>query len=112
MRRQPKCSSDGGGSQANNKAVHRARLQLPKWFSQKVWDLTVQVSTFGWQTNLVTFNIVPNDSLVFQYAEDGDLCGIRSLFSQGLASPLDCDEDGNPLIKVSLGAVHVQTVVD
>lgn len=58
------------------------------------------MSTFGWQAQLSTFNVVPRNALVFDYVQDGNLSGIRTLFAQGLASPMDVDPDGHTLLVV------------
>lgn len=41
-----------------------------------------------------------NSSLIFQHMLRGDIKAIQSLFSQGLASPFDVNENGKPLLSV------------
>lgn len=81
--------------------AYRVRFQPPKWFSQKAWDLTFNALTSGWQMNLATFNVIPEDSLVFEYAQVGNLAGLRKLFADGLASPLDYNPNGWTILDVS-----------
>ena len=48
----------------------------------------------GWDFNLRQYNIRPEESLVFQYADAGDVTGLQGLFDKHEASPWDCDENG------------------
>ena len=52
--------------------------------------------------------IVSYEAALFQYIDDGDLCGIKRLFEHGLSSPFDMDPTGLTGLAVSEAAnVHV-----
>ena len=48
-----------------------------------------------------TFNVVPTGSSIIKYIQKNDLEGVRKLFAEGQASPLDVDPRGNSLLQVS-----------
>ncbi|KAK3178386.1 hypothetical protein OEA41_000521 [Lepraria neglecta] len=48
-----------------------------------------------------TFNVIPEDSEVFQLIAGDDLQGLRGLFDSGKASPFDVDSHGYSLLAVS-----------
>ncbi|KAH8781190.1 hypothetical protein F5883DRAFT_169007 [Diaporthe sp. PMI_573] len=78
----------------DGETTYVVRFQLPKWLSQKVWNVSVNRACSGWQMTLWTCNIVPADSPGFRCIWDGDLDGLIDLFNRGLASPRDCDPTG------------------
>ena len=59
-------------------------------------------STQGWQNSLKTFNPVPDDALIFEYCEKGNISAVRGLLSRGLASVKDTNSDGYTPLHVSL----------
>lgn len=58
--------------------------------------LNVQISRrFGcWTWRARQFPLVAKDALIFKYARDGNLSGVRDLFQHKLASPFDVDPRG------------------
>lgn len=66
-----------------------------------MWDLVMTKSYGGWEFSLRPLNIRPNDSLVFDYATNGNVSGLLKMFSSGEASPFDHDEAGRSLLHVS-----------
>lgn len=78
------------------------RLSLPLWITNRAWELNVSTSQNRWTTSLRTYNIIPDDSLVFYLCEDGDLQGVKALFESGRASPFDVDPKGRTLLFVRI----------
>lgn len=74
----------------------RVSYYFPRW----LWGLMVTThlaytSRDGLELHrLRTPRIIPIGSKIFTLAQTGDLEAIRSLFTQGLASPYDVDQDG------------------
>ncbi|KAH6999568.1 hypothetical protein EDB80DRAFT_724903 [Ilyonectria destructans] len=68
-----------------------ARLQLPRWITNKAWDIMVAP---GPNISLRAYSVVPDDSPVFECVRTGDVDKMLDLFRQGAASPLDVDQDG------------------
>lgn len=56
--------------------------------------VAVARSTQGWKQNLESYRAVPDDSAIFMHSFKGDLGAVRSLFSSGMASPLDTNSQG------------------
>ena len=53
--------------------------------------------------------IVSFQASIFQYAGEGDLCGIKRLFKYGLSSPFDVDPRGTSTLMVSQAAYFCMT---
>lgn len=85
-------------------------IKTPKWMSKHIRQLALDRSTSGWQFTLKTYGIVSSDSQVFKACEAGDILGMRKLFDAGLASPFDCNEDGDNLwtVSLSVGSNHLK----
>ena len=73
-------------------------LHPAQWLLRCGVNLGVRVavarSTQGWKQKLETYRAVPDDSLIFDYCIEGNLDGVRSLFSSGRASPYDTGSGG------------------
>ncbi|KAI8680351.1 hypothetical protein NCS57_00315600 [Fusarium keratoplasticum] len=85
-----------------NTRVHQARLQLPRWILQKTWDFQFYRSYDGWKFQLKNWNICPNDSPIFRFAEKGRTDLILEAFDRNEASLHDVNEDGDTLIEISM----------
>lgn len=96
------------------KVAYSACIQLPKWLSQKVWDISISRACSGWQGTIYTWNIVPYGSPSIFCAQTGDLDGLIDLFNRGLASPRDCDPSGSTLLAVRsmMTLVEISTMTD
>ncbi|MCJ1386123.1 hypothetical protein MMC17_009248 [Xylographa soralifera] len=81
-----------------------ASYRWPAWLMNRTWYLRVLKAHCGWDFKFRQYNIVPDSSLVIQYAEVGNVAGLQQLFDHLLASPWDCDQFGNTLIH--LAALH------
>jgi Fungal N-terminal domain of STAND proteins len=80
----------------NSKARFRASIRLPTWLCRRVWEFAVTHAQCRWSMHLRTYNIVPDNSLIFHYCESGNLAKVRMLIESGEATPLDVtmlDED-------------------
>ena len=77
------------------------RLGLPTWLGRKVWELYSFRAQTEWAIRLKTYNIIPHDSLIFQYSEDGNVTGLRDLVQQNPASVFDRDPAGRTALFVS-----------
>ena len=67
-------------------------------------DVLISRSTQGWKNNLSsrTFRAVPMDALIFQFCEDGNLEGVKTLLARGDASLMDRCPKGLTLLHVSI----------
>ena len=61
-------------------------------------------STQGWQFSIGSINLVPDDALIFQYCEQGNVELVRDLLSMNLASVRDVDSYGRTALHVSHAA--------
>jgi len=77
-------------------------VRMPAWLINRAWEIQYMKARKGWNFNLSIYNIVPHNSLVFQYATSGNLEGLRDLFKSGLASPFDMDMNGFTVLHVSI----------
>jgi hypothetical protein len=80
----------------------RLRFQTPKWLFgvTRVIELYEGQANAGWNFNIQVYKVVPHDSPIFTMAADGDIHGIKHLFSTGQASPFDRDEWGRTVLDV------------
>ena len=63
----------------------------------------VSTKTFDARShNLRTFGTVPDNALIFEFCQKGNVAGIRSLIQRGLASPFDRDVGGWTPLHVSV----------
>ncbi|KAL9068370.1 MAG: hypothetical protein Q9157_006521 [Trypethelium eluteriae] len=65
------------------------RFQLPTWLCCRIWDVAIITAQCGWTAHLRTYNVIPEESLIFRYAEHGDVARVRNLIENGEGSPLD-----------------------
>lgn len=91
---------DKKGGSTDRRLVFAARIHLPWRLIQKACELSVERAISGWQLNIRVYNVVPESSLVFRYAKEGDATGLRELFKNGHASPFDRDIRGHSTIWV------------
>lgn len=77
---------------------------FPKWFvSMNLKLYLTHLPRTGPQFQLSTTRRVPDDSLSIAYAMQGNIDGLKFLFSQGLSNPRDVsDSRGFTLLRVSL----------
>ncbi|KAF4413646.1 hypothetical protein CFRS1_v009288 [Colletotrichum fructicola] len=83
------------------RTVHQLCLQLPKWISQRVFDLQTYRSNVGWQICLKTWVRRPTYSGTFRDVYEGKLSDVERALAVGDASLLDRDGDGRTLLHVS-----------
>ncbi|KAK2753517.1 hypothetical protein FQN54_007907 [Arachnomyces sp. PD_36] len=78
------------------------RAALPTWLSGKVWEVYTAKSQVEWAFRMRIYNIIPCDSLIFQYAKDGNVDGLKYLLHHEQRSIFDCDSEGqNALCKAT-----------
>ncbi|POR32257.1 Uncharacterized protein TPAR_07535 [Tolypocladium paradoxum] len=83
-----------------------AHIQLPRWLSESVYELRSITGVGGWTYTYRTYNIIPDNSEIFQRIRRGDKEGVLELFRTGKASPFDRDANGFSLLHEA--ALHVQ----
>jgi hypothetical protein len=86
----------------------KARIQTPKWLFgvSRAIEICESGATVGWTFNIQVYNVIPDDSPLFEMARAGDVVGIQHLFSTGQASPFDRSFDGYTLLDVSYSHVE------
>jgi hypothetical protein len=62
---------------------------LPAWLSNRAWQWRQYEKYSGWRTVLQTYRVIPGDSPLFGFAEQGDIEGVRKLFKNKQASVSD-----------------------
>ena len=70
------------------------RYRATAWIMNRVWELQTRYAYTGWTFVPRLNNMIPYDSLVFQYASRDDVRGLQELFHMRKASPSDCNEWG------------------
>lgn len=78
-----------------------AYFRAPAWLINRAWAIEGRRACSGWNFSLSTYNIIPSDSLVFKYAQNGTVNDLQGLFQNHLASPFDVDEYGHTVLHVS-----------
>jgi hypothetical protein len=78
----------------------RLYLQMPRWWSDAVWEFTRMSSVAGGSFQYRMYNMRPSNSEIFLSARDGNLKKVQELLDSGQASCLDIDQRGRSLIEV------------
>ncbi|KAE8448537.1 hypothetical protein EG329_009418 [Mollisiaceae sp. DMI_Dod_QoI] len=98
-----KPSLDLGPNQSENEEkleIETNFTLVPSWWVvrfgvAKVFKFDIkELSTQGWQANMATFNLVPSDSVIFDFCREGNLDAVRSLLTHGKASVKDVTAEG------------------
>jgi hypothetical protein len=77
------------------------RLALPLALSGKVWEFYTAKAQNEWAFRFRTYNIISESLLIFEYAEKGNVDGLKSLLQCNQASVFDCDDTGRTVLHVS-----------
>jgi hypothetical protein len=80
----------------------RLKLQLPAWFSSRVWEFARVDAQQGWNLYFRAYNQRPNNAQIFVCCDNGDFYGARQLIDKGEASILDITASGENLLSLSL----------
>lgn len=84
----------------------------PEIYHQSRWlqNMAIQLRfpKAAWSIQIRSPRVVPSDSLVIVYSKTGDLPGLQSLLTSGIASMSDMDPFGNNLLHVSLYPNSIQ----
>lgn len=81
----------------------RLSYRFPPWAMNRiVRALITSAPLTGPVISLKTLRVIPDTEPVFLFAEKGDVSGIRTLFSRGLASIYDVDSAGQSLLDVKM----------
>lgn len=72
-----------------SKRIQAARLRWKSYcfLIGQAWDMEIRRSQKGWDFSMSVYACVPHDSLVAEYAMNGNIEGLQRLFSLGKASP-------------------------
>lgn len=70
------------------------QLQIPSWFSNRIWLISVSHSKGDWHTRLQTFYIRPFMCEARRQIFNGNVEVVRKMFAEGTASPADVYQDG------------------
>jgi hypothetical protein len=65
------------------------RICTPAWLFGKIYEINKVRDSWTCQFNLRSYNILPDDALVFDYAAGGDIEGLKRLFRSKQATPFD-----------------------
>lgn len=86
---------------SSQKGIYSWRLGLPIWVTSKVFEIQGKRAYGGWQWIFRTYDIPPPGDPAFEFAKDGDLDGLRQVFSSGKVSLFVRDDLGMTLLSVS-----------
>jgi hypothetical protein len=78
------------------------QYRSPSWLANRMWNIQAVKASYGWDISLRAYNVVHRESPVLKYARDNNVRGLQELFSERIASPFDCDDDGWTPLAVSL----------
>jgi hypothetical protein len=79
----------------------RLSYRFPPWAMDRIiCALMTSTPLTGPVMSLTTLRVIPDTEPVFLFAEKGNMSGIQSLFSKGLASIYDVDSAGQSLLDV------------
>lgn len=92
---------------SSQKGIYSWRFGLPIWVTSKVLEIQGKRAYGGWQWVFRTYNIRPYGDPIFKFAKDGDLDGLRQVFSSGIVSPFVRDELGMTLLSVSVISPYI-----
>lgn len=83
-----------------------ASYYFPRCLLARVFSISAKWGAMnGPSMSLRLMRVVPDDSLIFTYARAGNIMGMRQLFEQGNASPIDvCFSDGRSVAHVAIYA--------
>ncbi|EHK97787.1 hypothetical protein M7I_6448 [Glarea lozoyensis 74030] len=70
------------------------RLTTPSWLFGKVYEAHKIQDSWSCKFALRSHNILPPSHAVFRYSEEGNIRGLKQLFSSGRATPFDRDDRG------------------
>ncbi|KAL1983712.1 hypothetical protein VTN96DRAFT_9968 [Rasamsonia emersonii] len=86
---------------SRKKQTRKVRLKLPPFLGGKVWEVYSDRVLTEWTFRLRSYNVIPELSLIFIYAWNGDLAGIKRLLQERRASVFDCAPNGWTAFHVS-----------
>lgn len=76
--------------------------RIPSWIYRKAVKVLIESSNNSWGVTFRTYNRLPTDAEVFQYARKGQWDKVRHLFDTGCASPFDVDVSDNTLLDIAI----------
>ncbi|KAH8593500.1 hypothetical protein B0O99DRAFT_688721 [Bisporella sp. PMI_857] len=95
-------SSNDAKNKSKDKEYRKyARLQYrwPGWLANQVWITSSYTQPNIWDFNMRIYNVIPRDSVIFDFIKQGNIEAIKTLFKRKAASPFDkSDEDGWTLL--------------
>jgi hypothetical protein len=78
--------------QRKNSKAH-IRIRLPSRLCSYIWEFAITSAQSRRSIHLYTYNIVPQNSLIFRYCELGDVAAMQRLITSGEGSLLDTMRD-------------------
>ncbi|KAL7939126.1 hypothetical protein V8C35DRAFT_285787 [Trichoderma chlorosporum] len=76
----------------------QAQLQMPKWLSTSVYEFMSTPAIAGWTYSYRIYNVIPDGSEIIMKIKNGDVVGVRQMFTSKRASPFDKTSDGGSLL--------------
>lgn len=76
------------------------RLYLPRWFVQQQWVICALRATSGWRFNFHIYNILPDESPIFDLVVSGEIEAVKAALSSKQASIYDENQCGLTLLHV------------
>ncbi|KAK1977449.1 hypothetical protein LZ30DRAFT_258666 [Colletotrichum cereale] len=85
----------------SNTLVYEARVQLPWWISNKVWDLQAHRACQGWKLSISPWITRPDDAPIFRHAAYGSWSDVLDALNRDQASLRDRDPAGWTLLHIA-----------
>ncbi|KAI9735408.1 MAG: hypothetical protein M1818_006414 [Claussenomyces sp. TS43310] len=75
-----------------------AVARAPGWLVRRAWEIQAVRTRNVWNINILSYNVISEQSAVFEYTRLNNVEGVKALFSERRASPFDRDVHGQTLL--------------
>lgn len=82
---------------------------MPDWLSRSVYEFMSAPAIAGWTYSYRVYNVIPDDSEIIMKIHDGDVVGVRQMFTSRKASPFDKIRGKESLLSV---CIHLSMIKD
>lgn len=80
----------------------QAEVKIPDWLSRSVYEFMSAPAIAGWTYSYRVYNVIPDDSEIIMKIHDGDVSGVRQMFTSRKASPFDKIRGKESLLSVCI----------
>lgn len=80
----------------------QAEVKVPDWLSRSVYEFMSAPAIAGWTYSYRVYNVIHDDSEIITKIHDGDVVGVRQMFTSRKASPFDKVRGKESLLSVCI----------